>query len=363
MPDRLAERLWSAAQIRPMRSPGRVRSIERLLSMLEVRLNAVGLCQVADRTRLDLPAKDDVLIHFVLKGHGTIAVADGDPIALRPGMLVFVPPGMDQQLSGAGRAVKIVSWRTAGHPFADGMVKLETDPGDALVSACGLVGADCAGLELFDGLREAVAEDVSAYPEMLSAFELIAREFERPRLGTRALAEALMKQALVIAMREQLERGDFRILPLAVADSRLLKALTFMLEKPAAEHDLRSLASITGMSRSLFVERFTATFGAPPGHLLKQIRLHRASDLLRNTDLPVQVISLAVGYAGRSYFSRSFKTMFGHGPKSYRQRARVADRQQPSLENSSAKQTVRRSGDREVALAHCTAAPKFPALA
>lgn len=76
------------------------------------------------------------------------------------------------------------------------------------------------------------------------------------------------------------------------------------------------------MSRSLFVERFTATFRAPPMHLLKQIRLHRASDLLRNTDLPVKTISRAVGYGGRSYFSRAFKGLFGVDPKSYRKQLR-----------------------------------------
>ena len=287
--------------------------------MLDVRLNAVGLCQVGDQTRLDLPAKDDVLIHFVLKGRGNITLADGSAFELRGGMLVFVPPGIGQELSACSKPEHVVSWRTAARPVADGMIRLQTDTGHSLVSACGLISADCAGFELFNALREPVAVDVTGYPGMVASFELMAREFERPRLGTRALAEALMKQALVVAMREQFERGDFRVLHLAIADPRLLKVLTAMLEQPAAAHDLHTLSGISGMSRSLFIERFTATFGLPPVHLLKEIRLRRAADLLRNTDLPVQVISLAVGYDSRSYFSRAFRSVHGVSPRVYRE--------------------------------------------
>ena len=113
--------------------------------MLEVRLNAVGLCQVGEQTRLDLPAKDDVLIHFVLKGRGNISLADGSAFELRGGMLVFVPPGIGQELSACSKPEYVVSWRTAARPFADGMIRLQTDTGHALVSACGLISADCAG--------------------------------------------------------------------------------------------------------------------------------------------------------------------------------------------------------------------------
>ena len=40
-----------------------------------------------------------------------------------------------------------------------------------------------------------------------------------------------------------------------------------------------------------------------------------SAQLLRSTNLPVQMVALAVGYASRSYFSRAFKAAYGADPK------------------------------------------------
>ncbi len=100
----------------------------------------------------------------------------------------------------------------------------------------------------------------------------------------------------------------------ALRDARLLKALLEMVQDPAREHSVDELAKASGMSRSLFAERFSETFERPPMDLLKQIRLHRAANLLRNTQLPIQIIAMTVGYASRKLFLASF-------PRSLRDRS------------------------------------------
>jgi transcriptional regulator GlxA family with amidase domain len=106
-------------------------------------------------------------------------------------------------------------------------------------------------------------------------------------------------------------------------DPRLVRALLDLMEDPAREHTLKELASASGMSRSLFAERFAEAFERPPMDLLKQIRLHRAANLLRSTSLPVQVVGMTVGYASRSYFSRAFRAAYGRDPKTFRESARA----------------------------------------
>ncbi len=54
--------------------------------------------------------------------------------------------------------------------------------------------------------------------------------------------------------------------------------------------------------------------------LLKERRLSQAAYLLKNTDMRVSDISLAVGYENISYFHRCFDTAFGCSPKKYRDR-------------------------------------------
>ena len=206
---------------------------------------------------------------------------------------------------------------------------MRLDAGDnkaVVVNACGIIAADCGGLQLFKGLREPVCEDMATHPEVRSAFELLLKELERPRFGSRALAEALMKQCLIVALREQVERGELSLMrSSSVGDRRLMKAFVAILENPAHEHSLEELAKLSGMSRSLFTERFGEAFGRPPIELVKQVRLHRAASLLRETDLPVQIIGRMVGYESRTYFSRAFRAAHGADPRRFRISSRTAN--------------------------------------
>lgn len=127
-----------------------------------------------------------------------------------------------------------------------------------------------------------------------------------------------------LSSRIRVERGELSLLPLGgIRDRRLLKALLAMVERPAEDHSVDELARLSGMSRSLFAERFAEAFERPPIDLLRQVRLHRAANLLRSTKLPIQVIAIAVGYTSRSYFTRAFRLAYGADPRSFRDSSRA----------------------------------------
>lgn len=300
--------------------------LDKLLCLLDVRLNAMALCEVTTGMRLLLPPVENILVHYILNGSGVLRMSDGSTAAFGPNSLVFVPRNCAHELSETGEERETQVWSEGAAPLGDGMMKFGERQGwSAIVTACGTISAECGSLDLFEHFREPLSEDVSGDPLIRSAFQLMLRELEDPRFGTRSLCEALMKQCMVLAIRAQMQRGDLTLLPLgAVRDTRLLKALLAMLERPADDHTLDELAKLSGMSRSLFAERFADAFDRPPMDLLKQVRLHRAANMLRSTRLPVQVIALAVGYASRSYFTRAFRAVYGEDPRSFRDRARTS---------------------------------------
>jgi AraC-like DNA-binding protein len=300
--------------------------LERLLCLLDVRVHAIGLCEVAPGWRLSLPCPDGVLVHYVLKGSGILRSGDGSSVPFSPGTLIFMHPNCGgHEISETGAETQVAIWKSASEPLGEGMMRFSVGSGAAsIVSACGMLSADCGGIDIFERLKEPVAEQLSQEEPVRSAFELMLREFANPRFGTKALAEALMKQCIVLALRNQFERGESNLMALpALRDARLLKALLEMVQDPAREHSVDGLAKASGMSRSLFAERFSETFERPPMDLLKQIRLHRAANLLRNTQLPIQIIAMTVGYASRSYFSRAFRAAYGTDPKAFRDEARA----------------------------------------
>lgn len=301
--------------------------LDKLLCLLDVRLNAMALCEVRRGHCLRLPAMDNILVHYVLSGSGFLRTSDGSTARFAPGCLVFVPRGCGHELSETGQEQTVHVWSEGAAPLADGMMKFAVQEGEtAITTACGTISAECGGLDLFEHFREPLCEDLSGEPHISAAFKLMLHELESPRFGTRSLCEALMKQCMVIATRAQIERGEVSLLPLGgIRDTRLLKALLAIVERPAEDHTLDELARISGMSRSLFAERFAEAFERPPIDLLRQVRLHRAANLLRATKLPVQVIAVAVGYTSRSYFTRAFRAAYGEDPKSFRETARSQD--------------------------------------
>lgn len=298
--------------------------IDRLLCLLDVRMHALALCEVSRGTRLQLPAMEAVLVHYVLEGNGVLTGDDGVTIEFGPDTLIFLPPGCGHEIGERADEPERILWKDIAAPLGDGMMRFDTGAEARIASACGTISADCQGLDPFAQLREPVAETLPGDQSVRAAFQAMLTEFRQPRFGTKPLAEALMKQCLVLALRNQVERGELALLPLVGGrDPRLVRALLDLMEDPAREHTVDQLASASGMSRSLFAERFAEAFERPPMDLLKQIRLHRAANLLRSTSLPVQVIGMTVGYASRSYFSRAFRAAYGRDPKTFREEARA----------------------------------------
>jgi transcriptional regulator GlxA family with amidase domain len=144
-------------------------------------------------------------------------------------------------------------------------------------------------------------------------------EVAKPSVGTRAMAETLMKQCLILLLREHLQRADATSpVFMLLQDQRLARAITEVLEKPAATHSVESLAANAGMSRAAFAERFAQVYEQTPMDFVQKVRLRIAAGLLATTDLPIKVISNSIGYASRSSFSRAFRSTYGVDPKTFR---------------------------------------------
>ncbi len=70
----------------------------------------------------------------------------------------------------------------------------------------------------------------------------------------------------------------------------------------------------------LFKKKFNQNFS----DFLWELRLHKAEDLLKNTDMSIDNISISVGYLNTSSFRRKFKQATGITPSQYRNRVEKA---------------------------------------
>jgi len=133
------------------------------------------------------------------------------------------------------------------------------------------------------------------------------------------LSHMMLIQALRLHMAEGLKGGVGWLF--ALADKHMGAAISAMHEEPARRWRLQLLAARAGMSRSSFALRFKQTVGASPMEYLARWRMLLAGDRLANSNDPVSVIALSLGYESESAFSTAFRRVMGCSPRQYSREA------------------------------------------
>jgi AraC-like DNA-binding protein len=299
--------------------------VDRLLSNLSVRVEPFALCQLSSGWRLHMPGPPDVMLHYVLKGGGTVRRRGGEARTIAASWLVVVPPMTDHVLETNGkiRDELRIDAPPAGSPLQS-IIAGSAATSD-LVIACGVIHARYGqSLGLFDRLRDVLVVDLSGIAQVSAAFDGIFGEQSQPFAGSATMMSALMTQCLVHLFRRLPPEGE-QALPwlMALKDRRLAQAIDLVLKDPAADHSVESLAETASMSRSNFAERFAAAFDRSPMSFVHHIRMQRAVELLEHDKLSIDQIANRVGFASRSHFSRAFKQHTGASPNLFRQAANV----------------------------------------
>lgn len=83
---------------------------------------------------------------------------------------------------------------------------------------------------------------------------------------------------------------------------------------------LADLQEIAHMSRSNLMRVFRQATGQPPIEYLVRLRIQKAMELLRSTDLSITEIAMEVGFGDSNYFARQFRRALGESPREFRKR-------------------------------------------
>lgn len=300
------------------------RSIEGLIDLIDVKVDAFATCQIAPHTALKCDPCDRVVVHFVLAGSGTISSEYGER-GLKAGSVLIVPADLAKTVAGEHPIVSVIEARNPC-PLEDGLVKFSTGAGNGLVLGCAEVIARVDGVSnVFTHLHEPMVEETIG-SSVDPLFQQMAREFANPKVGTRALVGALMKQILIEVFRSQIAREEYRAwLWPAMLDPPLARAALSIIVRPEAHHSVEGLAAIAGMSRSRFCKAFADNFGRGPIEFVQAVRLRAARRMLRASSMPIKSVAAAVGYSSRSHFSRAYQSYFGVAPSTLKVNAAESD--------------------------------------
>lgn len=98
--------------------------------------------------------------------------------------------------------------------------------------------------------------------------------------------------------------------------TRLQHYLQDRLDQPLTVNRIAADLELSASTLQTIVRRY---YHEGIHHLLHGMRMRKAMDLLLSTDLPIGNIAARVTPASFTYFTRSFKSHFGHSPAYYRQ--------------------------------------------
>ncbi len=101
-------------------------------------------------------------------------------------------------------------------------------------------------------------------------------------------------------------------------DEVFVQRLQSQIEKHIADTDfsVEALCSELGVSRTQLFRRTKQLLGVSPVELIRQVRLRKAEQLLRHTDMTIQQVAYSVGFSSPSYFTKCYKDHFGTTPTS-----------------------------------------------
>jgi AraC family transcriptional regulator, L-rhamnose operon regulatory protein RhaS len=133
---------------------------------------------------------------------------------------------------------------------------------------------------------------------------------------------------LVVLLARHYSRGDVRVRGPGPA-LRLADVVGYLESHYRERLTIDSLADRAGLSRRHFLRLFGRLYGTTPIRYQSRLRLARACDLLRNTDLGITRVAFECGYEDSNYFSRSFSKKQGCSPREYRARSPSARQPQP----------------------------------
>jgi AraC family transcriptional regulator, arabinose operon regulatory protein len=108
-------------------------------------------------------------------------------------------------------------------------------------------------------------------------------------------------------------------------DPRVRRAEALVAADPGAPHTVRSLAEHVALSPSRFAHLFTQQLGQSPMRALREARLRHAARLLEGTDLSVERVAAASGFASPFHFNRVFRERYGMPPGAYRASGSMVD--------------------------------------
>ncbi len=151
--------------------------------------------------------------------------------------------------------------------------------------------------------------------------EALMEEYGTKKKYRSRMLDSLLSMIFVTLLREHEEDVAFPMGEKERSGDNPMQLLSYI-QRNFAFLTLQDLAAHFGYSVRHTARMLKDSTGQNFGDIVRDLRLHKAAELLSNPDLAIPDIIETVGYSDVSAFYRAFKTYYGMNPATYRRKHR-----------------------------------------
>ena len=241
---------------------------------------------------------------FVFRGQGMHQSGNHEPVPIRRGNVIVIPPGGHHAYTQASKDLNIINLMFDTSHLPPVLLELYSDPAYKQIFL-----RDCTAFPDQDFPMTKLAEN--DFAELETMLHSLART------GSTA-GNHCYKLGLFMAVLSRLcelwkVRPDETTVPLDIP-----KLTAYLDGHFQQEIYLDDLAKRAGMSRATLLRHFRAALGVTPMIYLRKLRLRHAAELLLKTEFSLKEIADQSGFARMPYFFKAFKECYGVSPLEYR---------------------------------------------
>jgi AraC-like DNA-binding protein len=178
-------------------------------------------------------------------------------------------------------------------------------------------------IDLLQGLAEDMAQNKGNMPYFETTVirdPLLARDLQKLHRILERSASRLDRQSRFNATMGRLlakhAGNPPQIMPPRHEHRALQKAVAYIHGTLCENISLEALSAHAGLSPFYLSRVFTRHMGLPPHTYRKQLRIHKAKQLLRRR-MPISQVAVETGFADQSHLTRHFKQIVGVTPGQY----------------------------------------------
>lgn len=162
------------------------------------------------------------------------------------------------------------------------------------------------------GFRSRLKLSHTDFAELGQLLDAAVREYAKELPGKKTILHSYFMQIVTLLSRLYDAPEKQREI------SGMAEAAAYMENHYMDDISIEQVLEISHYSQRHFIRLFSAAYNTTPQKYLMNIRIRRASALLRESTLPITEIALRCGFGDSNYFSRAFRKASGMTPSQFR---------------------------------------------